>query len=312
MAPAASGTKPDPIPFAGLVVCFVSQSIFMWVKPYRDPSDNTLQLLCQVGIFFALLSKIILDHPSVKDRQSGALGVMLVVMCFVPLLVTLLHAIFDPSDEVVDAFDDPILAMLPGAARVKRGLQKSQANRSQSEPSTTEDGLPAVRLASGRFIMRMFAWRRTPSEKLGPPAFVSQTKDHAPKERKPVLPKRQLSHKDASHEDLGMTSSIKDSPGRMSIRVSMRLDDSARPSTEILEAIETDDSALGEGNLSEAGDVQQMAGAAMGDGTSDMRKDASQKGRGGGSERRSAEGIHLSDVSIDEAAPSAAAADLNC
>ena len=61
----------------GLVVVFISQSVFMWFKPYRDPADNTLQMLCQVGIFFALLSKIILDHPEVTSTQSSVLGVLL-------------------------------------------------------------------------------------------------------------------------------------------------------------------------------------------------------------------------------------------
>ena len=55
----------------GLVVCFLSSCVYQWFTPYRDPTDNVLQLLCQIAIFFALLSKVILDHPEVSDSQSG-------------------------------------------------------------------------------------------------------------------------------------------------------------------------------------------------------------------------------------------------
>ena len=109
----------------GLIVCFASGMTFTWFKPYRNPSDNTLQLICQVGIFFALLSKIILDHPDMTGAQSSVLGVMLVVLVLVPLAVTLLHALLDPSEPVTDAFDDPMISMVPGAERIKRTLERS-------------------------------------------------------------------------------------------------------------------------------------------------------------------------------------------
>ena len=82
-------------------------------------------MLCQVGIFFALLSKIILDHPDMTSAQSSVLGVMLVVLVLVPLLVTLLHALLDPSEPITDAFGDPMMAIVPGAGRLKRVLEKS-------------------------------------------------------------------------------------------------------------------------------------------------------------------------------------------
>jgi hypothetical protein len=109
----------------GLVVCFVSVAVFSWFKPYREPSDNTLQMLCQVGIFFALLSKIILDHPDMTDTQSSVLGVLLVVLVLIPLVITLLHALLDPGEPVADAFGDPMISMVPGAERLKRALEKS-------------------------------------------------------------------------------------------------------------------------------------------------------------------------------------------
>ena len=61
----------------GLIVCFITFGVFMWFKPYRDPSDNMLQMLCQISIFFSLLSKVVLDHPDVSDSQSSMLGARL-------------------------------------------------------------------------------------------------------------------------------------------------------------------------------------------------------------------------------------------
>ena len=115
----------------GLVVCFITFGVFQWFRPYRDPSDNLLQMLCQIGIFFALLSKIILDHPSAIDNKESqdALSALLIVLILTPLVVTLLHAILDPAvreDDAMDAFDDPIVAMLPGAARVRLVLEKQR------------------------------------------------------------------------------------------------------------------------------------------------------------------------------------------
>ena len=122
----------------GLIVCFGSLGVFQGCKPYRNPSDNTLQMLCQVGIFFALLSKIILDHPDMTDTQSSVLGVMLVVLVLVPLAVTLLHALLDPGEPITDAFGDPMMAIVPGAGRLKRALERSSTkhvnDRSHLEP----------------------------------------------------------------------------------------------------------------------------------------------------------------------------------
>lgn len=49
-------------------------------------------------------------------------------MVAVPLGLTLLHAILYPSDEVTDAFDDPVMSMVPGAARVKQALEKKASS----------------------------------------------------------------------------------------------------------------------------------------------------------------------------------------
>ena len=81
-------------------------------------------MLSQIGIFFALLSDVILDHPEVTDKQSQVLGFVLVAMALVPVLVTALHLLLDPpSGELQDELDNQALMMLPGAARIKRTLE---------------------------------------------------------------------------------------------------------------------------------------------------------------------------------------------
>jgi hypothetical protein len=82
-----------------------------------------------MGIFFALLSKIILDHPDMTDVQSSALGAMLAVLVLIPLVVTLLHALLDPGEPVFDDFGDPMVAMVPGAERLKRAFEKASTKQ---------------------------------------------------------------------------------------------------------------------------------------------------------------------------------------
>ena len=80
----------------GLIVCFFTVCVFMWCRPYRTNSDNALQLLCQVDIFFALLSKVMLDlDPDVDGRGTDALGVLLVVMALIPVASLVMQAIFE-------------------------------------------------------------------------------------------------------------------------------------------------------------------------------------------------------------------------
>ena len=128
----------------GLIVCFGSLGVFSWFRPYRNPSDNTLQLICQVGIFFALLSKIILDHPDMTGAQSSVLGVMLVVLVLVPLAVTLLHALLDPGEPATDAFGDPMMAIVPGAERIKRTLERSSTKHLRSTRVAPGHATPAT------------------------------------------------------------------------------------------------------------------------------------------------------------------------
>ena len=46
----------------GLLICFLTLGIFAFYRPNRDPRDDTLQFLCLVEVFIALLSTIVLRY----------------------------------------------------------------------------------------------------------------------------------------------------------------------------------------------------------------------------------------------------------
>ena len=81
------------------------------------------------GIFFALVAKVILSHPDTTDAQSSYLGVMILVLVLAPVALVIVHLLVDPTDNATDAIDpyeSPALAMVPGAARVKRVLGRAK------------------------------------------------------------------------------------------------------------------------------------------------------------------------------------------
>jgi hypothetical protein len=97
----------------GLIVVFVAQSVFMWRKPYRDPSDNTLQMICQMVVFFALLSKMVFGAVDViTSEQEAALCVLLIVLVCVPVAFIALQALTADLDEEVEGEPDPQAAAL--------------------------------------------------------------------------------------------------------------------------------------------------------------------------------------------------------
>ena len=73
----------------GQMVCFVTFGIYMWFRPYRDVTDNHLQMVCQMGIFFALMSKTMLDHPDVTDRQVNMTGTLLLAASAAPAVTVI-------------------------------------------------------------------------------------------------------------------------------------------------------------------------------------------------------------------------------
>ena len=66
----------------GLLVCFISFGMYASYEPYVEKSDDQLSKVCQVSLFFSLVSSIALKVES--DSSTEALGVVLVFTLMVP------------------------------------------------------------------------------------------------------------------------------------------------------------------------------------------------------------------------------------
>ena len=78
----------------GLLVCFLSFGLYMMFSPYADDSDDRLAQLCQMQIFFSLVSSLLLKWSVVADEQEESTGtqnldVLLCVFTFMPVAFAL-------------------------------------------------------------------------------------------------------------------------------------------------------------------------------------------------------------------------------
>lgn len=64
----------------GLICCFFSLGMYAWLAPFLSANANLVSLLCQLQIFFALLSGIVLLFPH-SDDERVALGSLLGYLC---------------------------------------------------------------------------------------------------------------------------------------------------------------------------------------------------------------------------------------
>ena len=86
----------------GLLVCFITFGMYTAVKPYEEARANVLAQICQVQIFFALVSAIALSFDEAdKDASSRSLDVMLTVLTFMPLVIGVL--LRTPLIRLIDA-----------------------------------------------------------------------------------------------------------------------------------------------------------------------------------------------------------------
>jgi ABC-type Mn2+/Zn2+ transport system permease subunit len=67
---------------AGLLICFISSMFYAAYSPYIDKNDGRLAQVCQLSLFFVLVSTIALRNDG--ERSADTLGVLLVVTLFVP------------------------------------------------------------------------------------------------------------------------------------------------------------------------------------------------------------------------------------
>ena len=72
----------------GLLVCMIFAMLQAYLRPYVEPRDNNLALVCHLALFFALVSSIILKME--RDSSAEVLGVVLVITSVTPPVMTFL------------------------------------------------------------------------------------------------------------------------------------------------------------------------------------------------------------------------------
>jgi len=66
----------------GLIVCFITYGAYMMYSPFIDPSDDMLSQVCQMQIFFSLLSSLILSTNPNSPTMAVLLPIMMLLPCF--------------------------------------------------------------------------------------------------------------------------------------------------------------------------------------------------------------------------------------
>jgi hypothetical protein len=72
----------------GLLVCFVSTTLYAAHSPYTNSDDGWFALICQLSLFFVLVSTIALNMDG--ETSADALGVLLVATLVVPAVIAIL------------------------------------------------------------------------------------------------------------------------------------------------------------------------------------------------------------------------------
>lgn len=74
----------------GLLICFLTITIFAIYRPMRDALDDHLQILCLIEVFLALLSAVSLRYERSAFSEED-IGLALVILLFLPLLFALCY-----------------------------------------------------------------------------------------------------------------------------------------------------------------------------------------------------------------------------
>ena len=115
----------------GLMVCFLTFGTHMLYNPYSEDNDDRLAQLCQVQIFFALLSTIALRYDEGTIAEPDSMDAVLSVLTFLPLLSTIY-------------LESPLQAMVTARMRrVSQGVRR--VTRLLSVRPTTGTGACAIR-----------------------------------------------------------------------------------------------------------------------------------------------------------------------
>merc|ERR1740130_2287537 len=119
-----------------MIVSFITATIYTKVEPYRNKEDNRLQMLCQIGIFFALISKVMLEFGT--DTQANTVGILLVLMACLPVASVFAEE-FLAMPLCKDADDAP--AQQSRSAPIQHIVSVTSPAGTSSEVKTSEAGV---------------------------------------------------------------------------------------------------------------------------------------------------------------------------
>jgi hypothetical protein len=86
-----AGSMPQLI--FGLLVCFITFGEYMMSTPFADMFDNRLAQLCQVEIFFCLLSSIVLKYDEYAIASPFVMDMFLSIIVPAPVVVVILFSV---------------------------------------------------------------------------------------------------------------------------------------------------------------------------------------------------------------------------
>ena len=128
----------------GLMVCFMCFGAYVHFDPFEDRGNDAVARLCQVQIFFSLLSSVALSFSD--DENAGSyIDTLLVMLWFLP--VTLAVVLESPLKSVISALLSWLatkrMTALPvvgsGITDDPSTVRHGDINLASAEPSTGED-----------------------------------------------------------------------------------------------------------------------------------------------------------------------------
>jgi hypothetical protein len=111
----------------GLMVCFITFGEYMMVMPYEDMFDNRLAQLCQMAIFFCLLSSIVLKYDEYAIASPMNMDIILTIIVPLPAAITILVTLLPSLNVWREAPVDNTLTGAPLAKSIagrKHGLNE--------------------------------------------------------------------------------------------------------------------------------------------------------------------------------------------
>ena len=94
----------------GLMVCFLSAMLIF--APYEQDSDDSLARMCQLQLFFSLLSSLVLKAPGWTRSSGITMDLLLMFLLFLPIFTALLSLLAD-SKELVEEISEMWLSLFP-------------------------------------------------------------------------------------------------------------------------------------------------------------------------------------------------------